>query len=280
MHAKPALRGVHGPCMLVFAIIQVLSLFLGLTAGVAGERAFRVVESALIAVRADGTVSAPEALIGMALPLGSPENGGYSVRINAIQADPYQPILTLYDVSYFNPTTNAWEPLCYPGPHGLALAVPIPGYWRRDGTYQPLPDGQFTFTCTAGAHVKCLRMGYYPWASTPDGASLTPYHQACTRMMRADYCGNGTPFTVAGKRIQVIDTTGRRAPPLERYGAFEAVWGVEGAVCVRRPRVPDQFPLDKVLQVCTSLREHVGKHCNKALLHSHPKALIANWSSP
>ena len=67
------------------------------------------------------------------------------------------------------------------------------GTWTPDGRYVPLPPGQFTLTCTVGAHAKCLQQGYWPWATTPQGDSLEPYLQACTRLMRADYAGT-EPF--------------------------------------------------------------------------------------
>ena len=123
-------------------------------------------------------------------------------------------------------------------------------------------------------------MGCYPWVETSDGASLTPYHQACVRMMRADYCGDGKPFTVTGKRIQVIDTIGERQHSARRYGAFEAVWGVNGAICVSRARAPDRFSLEQILRACPALRPHTGAHCSEAVLTRHPSALLANWSRP
>ena len=246
----------------------------------AAEQTLHVRETRLIMRASDGVVLALEALIGVELTIVDPAHGGHITRINAIEADPLQPDLTLYDVSFRHPKTGQWEQLCRPGPAGLSRAVPIPGYWRRDGSYAPLPPGEVTWTCTAGAHVKCLRLGYYPWASTEDGLSLQPYHQACMRMIRADYCGNGTSFTVAGKHIQVADMTGERHHSAKRYGVFEAVWGVHGAVCVRRARVPDQFPLEHILQACPSLGMHTGEHCREDGLYRHPNALLANWSEP
>jgi len=154
--------------------------------------------------------------------------------------------------------------------------VPVPAVWSRDGRYQPLNDGQFTFNCTSGSHVKCLRMGYAPWKTGPGGESLAPFHQACTRMMRADYCGTGQPQTVAGRQIQLFDR--RAALPDRLYGRFEAVWGEDGAICLARARVPHQHPLNEVLNACPRLAEIPADQCDPALLQSHPKALFANRS--
>ena len=182
----------------------------------------RVDETRLIALGPDGVAFPPETLRDMQLSLGNPSTGGYVVRINDMRPDPYAPDgdLILYDISFRNLANGNWEPLCTPGPHGLAMAVPMAGTWNAKGSYRPLPPGQFTFACTSGAHVKCLRFGYRPWGTTPEGENLGPYHQACTRMIRADYCGQGTPYTVAGKTVQVFDRAGLRPRPASNYGRF------------------------------------------------------------
>jgi len=49
-----------------------------------------------------------------------------------------------------------------------------------------------------------MRSGYKPW-KVVNGQSLWAYHQACTRMMRADYCGDGRPHTREGTPIYIDD---------------------------------------------------------------------------
>jgi hypothetical protein len=41
--------------------------------------------------------------------------------------------------------------------------------------------------CISGAVGKCARFGYKPWKVLSDGQALSMYHQACVRMLRADY---------------------------------------------------------------------------------------------
>ena len=81
---------------------------------------------------------------------------------------------------------------------------------------------------------------------------MAPYHAACVRMVRADYCGNGSPHTVPGVTIQMYDRAGVHAAPDTEYGAFEAVWGPEGAVCLARARRPE-FPVAAILRQCPRL---------------------------
>jgi hypothetical protein len=63
------------------------------------------------------------------------------------------------------------------------------------------------------------------------------YHQACTRLIRADYCGDGTPWTVNGRRINVYDHLGIQYDS-EKW-IFEAEWDVNGARCLQAQRVRD-----------------------------------------
>jgi hypothetical protein len=61
-------------------------------------------------------------------------------------------------------------------------------------------------------------------------------------MVRADYCGDGTPHTVNGTPIDVYDGIGIQAP--DTNWLVDAEWGPDGALCVNSPRSagPDQPP--------------------------------------
>jgi hypothetical protein len=65
--------------------------------------------------------------------------------------------------------------------------------------------------------------------------SLAPYHQACTRLLRADYCGNGTSYTVDGTLLNLYDGVGIQADT-ERWN-LEAEWTEGGARCMARRRL-------------------------------------------
>src|SRR5207244_135325 len=83
---------------------------------------------------------------------------------------------------------------------------------------------------------------------------LKDYHQACTRMARADYCGNGTSHTVEGNLIDMYDNLGirTRSVTAERgvdpsLLSFEAAWGPDGAYCLDHVR--KRRPEDKIITV-------------------------------
>ena len=94
----------------------------------------------------------------------------------------------LYAMQLLDPKTGAATPLCEHDADGKHWAFPLRGQWDRDG--RRISDKGFTLTCAADAQGKCVRFGYKPWKVVRGGVSLADYHQACIRMVRADYCGN------------------------------------------------------------------------------------------
>jgi len=157
-------------------------------------------------------------------------------------------------IEVWNPLAETWENPCvateevrYP------RAVILTGTWDATGAHHP--DSQkVTFACETGALGKCVSWGYKPWASGKEGQSLASVHQACTRMARADYCGDGTSHTVEGVQIDHYDSVGvaeRLPPPTGEPWrlAFEAAWLPDGAACVTRTR-EGQDPLTLLTAQC------------------------------
>jgi hypothetical protein len=110
-------------------------------------------------------------------------------------------------------------------------AFPISGYWRDDGAYVP-SDRLFSFACTRRDVATCLRQGYREDAPS-DKVSLL---EACTRMMRADYCGNGDSYTNDGTFVSIWDNRAVSTREVVAEMKFEAAWSEHGAVCLARPR--------------------------------------------
>jgi hypothetical protein len=71
-----------------------------------------------------------------------------------------------------------------------------------------------------------------------NGTSLAPYHQACIRALRADYCGDGNSWTLDGRRIDLYDGIGVQSPS-RPFWLFEAEWDDASANCVTFQRVID-----------------------------------------
>jgi hypothetical protein len=129
------------------------------------------------------------------------------------------------------------------------LAVAVNGYWDETGAH--VIDGRsFSFACTKRDVVTCLDEGYVDDPGDPTRYAL---FKACTRMLRADYCGNGESHTRTGTFVTIYDNKriaeDRHLDPL----AFEAAWNADGAVCMARPRWPDDRPAcSRPIQVCAS----------------------------
>ncbi|MBM7112020.1 ADYC domain-containing protein [Archangium primigenium] len=137
-------------------------------------------------------------------------------------------------------------------PDGSNWMVPLFGTYDEDtGVRDGNPPARFTFGCTQDVIAKCYRWGYQPWkgytnASSPAGGTTGNHGQAhavCTRMARADYCGNGGTQTQEGTPIlfwdeQVSPANLARPTPsvIPAEAPFEAGWNTLGAVCLSHAR--------------------------------------------
>jgi hypothetical protein len=152
---------------------------------------------------------------------------------SAALAPPNASVMT-YLVSYANGA--GWSPLCGLDPSGNPVAaIPMTGVWSYQqgvtggGGYTP-DASKLTFACRGKAIAKCLEMGYRPSVSS---GSLTAAQQeqlvACTRVLRADYCGDGRSFTVDGTLLNLYDNVGIQADA--EPWTIEAEWTSAGARC-------------------------------------------------
>jgi hypothetical protein len=156
----------------------------------------------------------------------------------------YDPTATgstfLYTLEQRITGSNSWQPACPADSDGRRVAIPVAAIWDERGARHE-SSTMFTFSCTTGVIAKCYRWGYRPWL-TGYGANMAEMHQTCTRLARADYCGDGVPHTQDGTWINVWDNL--PAPgPIQTHGLlpplgmlFEAGWGPNGAVCLSHAR--------------------------------------------
>ena len=166
----------------------------------------------------------------------SDESGELTFRLEKIEVDADDPEheTQLYTVSFQNPDTGEWVNYCQPDMKGWQKAIPLSGYWDSTGRHIDDPN-TFTLACTMGVIGKCVRWGYKPWSSA-NGKSLADLHQACTRMARADYCGDGHPHTKNGTQINLFDIEGVQHRDADTGMQFEAAWSPEGATYINKAR--------------------------------------------
>ena len=159
---------------------------------------------------------------------------------NAAAYDPTHTGSTyLYTLQQYVSDTNSWQPACGVDQDGLQVAIPVAAIFDAQGN-RVESTTLFTFGCTTGVIAKCYRWGYRPWVT--GYGDLVDMHWTCTRLARADYCGDGTPHTHDGTWVNVWDTLPPPGP-IQKHGLlpplgmlFEAGWNHSGAVCLSRAR--------------------------------------------
>jgi hypothetical protein len=127
----------------------------------------------------------------------------------------------------FQDAQAGWLPICAEGREAIAvsgrwdLRAGVPG-----GGAKSADPSVFTFGCVDAAIGKCVVMGYHPW----EGPSRDALHQACVRLIRADYCGDGQSHTSDGRLINLYDGEGIQADT--ESWLIEAEWDAHGARCL------------------------------------------------
>jgi hypothetical protein len=186
------------------------------------------------------------------------------VRIAGVERDPDDQSHTvwLHTLEALQ-TDGSWANLCPAGPDGRRQSFPL------EGTAKGVE-----LTCTAGAIGKCVRFGYRPWANESHGQSLRSYHEACTRLVRADYGGLGEGTTSTGMLIDIFDSLGIQTLEPAPELAFEAGWAAGGAVCVHHVRVKTNETLEALEQKYPALKGRTGSVCTLEFAREHGATLF------
>jgi hypothetical protein len=246
---------------------------------------------------ADGRVLASRDLIGASLVVDQGDRLR-RVRLDGIERDPNDKrrdvapadVIWLHSFAIEGPD-GAWGPLCEDGPDGRRQAISVAGRFSyADGRFGAGGSGSFELACTAGAMGKCVRFGYHPWQTRDlpqpvlhhDGEPA-PSHldlfNACIRMVRADYGGDGAGTTRNGMLIDLYDDYGIQLPDLDHRMTFEAGWTQDGAVCVNHPRVKENISLGEIAARRRWLAGRTGASCTEEAARSFG-ALLFNRSVP
>jgi hypothetical protein len=168
---------------------------------------------------------------------------GSDITLRFDAMDSYTPLggeeLTRYVVSFTRPGSDVRAYVCGKNNDVPIKAIPITGKWSFA---EGVPGGGaktnnptlVTFACEGFALYKCIDIGYAPW-DNEDRTQLADHHQACVRMIRADYCGDGQSWTVNGTLINVYDDIDIQLDT--ESWPVEAEWDVNGARCLSHQRI-------------------------------------------
>jgi hypothetical protein len=181
------------------------------------------------------------------------DGAAVELRVDAIEPLP-APNGDLFGYAMSVATDEGWVSYCGEEADGTpALAIPMEGVWnygenaRDAGRYDDDAQKGFTFACRHAAIAKCVELGYRPWEKR-HGKSLQPLTVACTRLLRADYCGTGVSYTLDGTLLDLSDDLGVQ-PVAEPGWAIEAAWDENGAVCMS-PGSGDRFVNTGLMPPC------------------------------
>jgi ADYC domain len=252
------------------AVLLVVGLLAAVCHGRAADRiAGFDVDGDILRVRfTSGAVMSGRDLAGATLTFAQVGGAQLKVKVGSVETDPLDPEreTLLYHFLTIDAKTGEARELCDPDARGERWAFPLKGRWDAEGQRQWSRSG-FTLTCADGAQGKCVRFGYKPWKTLPNGTQLAPYHQACIRLVRADYCG-GHGTTRNGMLIDIYDNIGIQAPdpdPTASGLRFEAAWTASGAACVAHTRVPENITLTQLGRLWPRLAGRLGDTaCNEA----------------
>ena len=235
--------------------------------------------SELVLVDGSGAlVTSGTGLTGATIPTDLASGETIDLTIRAVTYDASKSVY-LYDVSYPNAKSGKAEPLCGQVSGKPVLALALTGRYD-DETGASITDGNyFTFACVDAAIGKCAYWGYHPAKSRTEclgneckARALAPWHQACIHMVRADYCGDGTPHTRDGTTINIWDNLGIEQPDPSAW-EMEAEWMADGARCIRHTRWEKA---DK-RSALTDL-QYVQNNCPNRLAVNQPAACGAETS--
>jgi hypothetical protein len=230
--------------------------------GAATVNSISISNGVLTGVRAtdSAVLNTPSAFSGAYLKGRLSDSSDMDLHIDSVVYDSVYKV-NWYMVSMSFDSGYTWGPLC---PNG-AGAIPLPTLWDPVTNQRTNNPTLFTWACDGAALAKCFKWGYDPnlTKAESDGMghskaqALGDWHQACTRLVTADYCGNGVSHTRTGTPIDIYDNLGieKRDGSL---GSTEADWGVDGAHCIRQTRWVNATGLGNDL-------DYVTLHCPSRL---------------
>ncbi|CAH0354210.1 ADYC domain-containing protein [Aquabacterium sp. CECT 9606] len=244
--------------------------------GSAPGRVLRVVGTSIEVVDGEGVRRAGQALAGTELTLGDGPDAPH-LRVLTVLSDGTRGVL-LHEIEALDASTGQWTNICDADRDNRKLVLFIEGHDLPDGSQVRVP-GQLSLTCTAGVQGKCLRAGYFPWDDAHGPGSGVAMFQTCTRMFRADYCGDGIGWTRKGMAIDLFDVHGIQQAETPATMPLEAAWGPGGALCVHHTRVRERGPLAALLAQCPRLAAVAnGAACTEDTGKRLPGALLFNRS--
>ena len=160
-----------------------------------------------------------------------------------------------YAIIKVDPVTGEMiAPLCEEDAGGYRLARIYDGLsvHGESGEMAYVGQGVHHVACSSSAPAKAALFGYNPTEVTVETFTLV------NRVVRADYCADGNPYTYPGNLVGIEDdfsagqedkTIADVYAALGEDEAVEAVWDVNGVMCIDSPRASNVSREDVVCPI-------------------------------
>ena len=166
-----------------------------------------------------------------------------------------------------------WHDACLDPEGNPVKTVIVPGSYDPMTGDRVADTSKTIWACRGTSIAKATEMGY---------EADDPYHEALTRVFRADYCYNGTPHTISGTPVDI--ETDDDLHTSETDWPLEAVWGADGLLCLNDPRKTN-WDRDNIGCLDENNEAYQPPACDDGI-HSetywvnHPDALIVTRAIP
>lgn len=213
-----------------------------------------VIEGSMFKGTVNGTQISGMDFVGATLEFTAldPDPVTFTMRIDSAEISTTNPYgdVWFYNASFLNPKDQTWSSVCAHPDGTPDKMLPLSGMYWNETTWTRVDEPTAaSLLCHGGVLSKCVDIGYRPWATAKDcdgghskkckDVSLKDHHEACQRMLAADYCGDGKAWTLDGTLLDIFDYL---EPPLlarEEKWTFEARWQPTGAMCLSKQRHPE-----------------------------------------
>lgn len=157
--------------------------------------------------------------------------------------DGQQTWVPTYLLHWANAGTTRWKSLCSLPDKDMGMQAYHSVLFEGDRidskakTIDPVPQRSWFNIGCAGSTLAKMYLTGHTYASKAHGYDTTiGQRQTMLKMLSGDYCGGGTPYTVAGTPLDWKDDKGWMHYT-HAESKLEARWNAHGAACLNTPRI-------------------------------------------
>jgi ADYC domain len=249
-------------------------------------------------------------LVGAEIHLYTGTKADYTIRIEGVRTMPYPvgnttELVETYVLSWYGGGVlpDAKRNICKfpailtdPAPlRAVIITLSPPSFYELLGMYggesvvfegdridaarktigQTFEDRWFNIGCAGHTLAKMLLTRHATVAGASTYGISWEDRQATLKLLTADYCGDGTAFTVAGEPLR---WTGDVMPYIRRPSQLEARWSSKGADCLNEPRLKRTSSPDAVALFGQDISATIAAHCPNVIPPCSPDVSIDNFN--